>query len=261
MSIDLERRGPVALITLNRPSALNAMSVEMLDDLAARLGEVDGDPSVRAVVLTGAGEKAFCAGADVGHMRTASALEARAFSERGHRVANLLEDMGTPVVAAINGFALGGGCEIALACDIRVAADTARFGQPEVTLGIIPGWGGTQRLARATNIGFAKDLVITGRLVKADEALRVGLVTHVHPADKLLDAALEIATTIASRPSWATGAAKRLCNLALGDTGAPLAREIDTFALAFTTDDQREGMEAFLDKRPARFAGHEQEAE
>jgi len=254
VSIDLERRGPVALITLNRPSALNAMSVEMLDDLAARLGEVDGDPSVRAVVLTGAGEKAFCAGADVGHMRTASALEARAFSERGHRVANLLENMATPVVAAINGFALGGGCEMALACDIRVAADTARFGQPEVTLGIIPGWGGTQRLARATNIGFAKDLVITGRLVKADEALRVGLVTHVHPPTSSWTR-LWRSPRRSRRDPRGPPARQSGCATSPSATRArPLAREIDTFALAFTTDDQREGMEAFLDKRPARFA-------
>ena len=142
MSIDLECRDAVAVLTLNRPEALNALSPEMLDDLERTLREVDADPTLRALVLTGAGEKAFCAGADIGHMRTAGPLEARAFAERGHRVANLIEGLGTPVVAAVNGFALGGGCEIALACDVRVAADTAQFGQPEVTLGVIPGWGG-----------------------------------------------------------------------------------------------------------------------
>jgi enoyl-CoA hydratase len=258
VSIDLERRGPVALITLNRPKALNALSVEMLDDLEAHLLEVDADPGLRAIVLTGSGEKAFCAGADIGHMRTASALEARAFAERGQRIANLIETMATPVVAAVNGFALGGGCEMALACDIRIAAESARFGQPEVTLGVVPGWGGTQRLARATSIGFAKELIITGRLVKADEALRAGLVTHVHPPDALLDAALELAGTIAERPGWATGTAKALCNLSLGgDNREPLAREADAFALAFTTEDQREGMDAFFEKRPPKFAGHD----
>ncbi len=260
MSIDLERRDAVALLTLNRPEALNALSPEMLDDLERLLREVDADPKLRAIVLTGAGEKAFCAGADIGHMRTAGALEARAFAERGHRVADLIEGLATPVVAAVNGFALGGGCEIALACDVRAAADTARFGQPEVTLGVIPGWGGTQRLARATSIGFAKDLILTGRLVKSDEALRAGLVTHVHPAAELLEAAVALAATIASRPSWALGSAKRLCNLALGgDTPSPFSREIDGFALAFTTPDQREGMDAFFEKRPPVFEGHDEE--
>ena len=259
MSIDLERRDAVAVLTLNRPEALNALSPEMLDDLERVLHEVDIDPMLRAVVLTGAGEKAFCAGADIGHMRTAGALDARAFAERGHRVADLIEGLATPVVAAVNGFALGGGCEIALACDVRLAADTARFGQPEVTLGVIPGWGGTQRLARATSIGFAKDLILTGRMVKAEEALRAGLVTHVHPPADLLDAAVGLASTIASRPSWALASAKRLCNLALGgDDRSALAREIDGFALAFTTPDQREGMDAFFEKRPPRFEGHDE---
>ena len=257
VAIDLERRGAVAVLTLNRPEALNALSPDMLDDLERVLREVDADPTLRAVVLTGTG-KAFCAGADIGHMRTAAALDARAFAERGQQVANLIEDLGTPVVAAVNGFALGGGCEIALACDVRVASETARFGQPEVTLGVIPGWGGTQRLARATSIGFAKELILTGRLVGSEEALRAGLVTHVHPPTDLLDAAVELAATIASRPSWAVASAKRLCNLALGgDTAAPFAREIDGFALAFTTPDQREGMDAFFEKRQPQFEGHD----
>lgn len=257
MPIDVEHHGPVALITINRPEALNAMSEELLGELEAALTEADGDPGIRCAVLTGAGEKAFCAGADVGHMREASAHEARAFAALGHRVTGLIETMGTPVVAAVNGFALGGGCEIALACDIRMAAENARFGQPEVNLGILPGWGGTQRLARTTSVGFAKDLILTGRLVKAPEALAAGLVTHVHPAGELVGKALELAAGIAAKPSSATAAAKAMCNLALGGDGdAPLQREMDTFALAFTTDDQREGMAAFLEKRPPQFAGH-----
>lgn len=255
MPIDIERRGQVAILTLNRPEALNALSPEMLDELASRLLELDADPGTRAIVLTGAGAKAFCAGADVGHMRTAGALEAHAFAARGQALAATIEGLGAPVVAAVNGFALGGGCEIALACDIRMAAEKARFGQPEVTLGIIPGWGGTQRLARATSIGFAKDLILTGRMVGAEEALRVGLVTHVSPGDQLLESAIELATTLASRPSWAIARAKELCNLALGELEGPLARELDAFALAFTTDDQREGMDAFFEKRPAAFSG------
>jgi enoyl-CoA hydratase len=254
--VDIERRGAVAVLTLNRPEALNAISPEMLDQLEERLGQIEADRDVGAVVLTGAGEKAFCAGADVAHMRTADALEARAFAERGHEVARRIEGLPAPVVAAVNGYALGGGCEIALACDVRIAAEGARFGQPEVALGIVPGWGGTQRLARTTSVGFAKEMILTGRPVTAEVALRAGLVTHVVPADGLLDAALELAGAIASKPAWAVDAAKRLCNLALaGDAPAPYASEVDAFALAFTTADQREGMDAFFEKRPPRFAG------
>ncbi|MFN8110330.1 MAG: enoyl-CoA hydratase-related protein [Thermoleophilia bacterium] len=255
MSVDIERRDAVAIITLNRPEALNAMSPEQLDGLEERLREADADPAIGAIVLTGAGAKAFCAGADIGHMREAGPEEARAFALRGHALANLIERMDTPVVAAVNGFALGGGCEMALACDVRVASETARFSQPEITLGILPGWGGTQRLARATSIGFAKELILTGRMVKADEALKHGLITHVFPAEELLDGALELAQSIAKQPAWAAAAAKRMCNLALGgDNAEALAREVDTFAMAFTTADQREGMAAFLEKRPAKFA-------
>jgi enoyl-CoA hydratase len=260
VTVDLERRAAVAILTLNRPEALNALSAEMLATLDVRLDEIAADPGLRAVVLTGAGEKAFCAGADIGHMRTAAALEAREFARRGQRVVDRIEGLATPVVAAVNGFALGGGCEVALACDVRVAAETARFGQPEVTLGIVPGWGGTQRLARTTSLGFAKEMILTGRMVGAEEALRAGLVTHVHPREELLERAVELAATISARPAWAVATAKSLCNLALGgDAPAPYARELDAFALAFTTADQREGMAAFVEKRPPRFAGHETE--
>jgi enoyl-CoA hydratase len=170
-------------------------------------------------------------------------------------VAARIEHLAAPVVAAVNGYALGGGCEIALACDVRVCSERARFGQPEVTLGIPPGWGGTQRLARTTSLGFAKEMVLTARMVGAEEALRAGLVTHVHPPGELLDAALELAASIAAKPRWAVAETKRLCNLALGDLPGGLARELDAFALAFSTEDQREGMDAFLEKRPPRFAG------
>ena len=257
MSIRTDRRDAVAVITLDRPDALNALSPEMLDELEDALLRIDADPGQRAIVLTGAGEKAFCAGADIGHMRRATPHEAREFGRRGQAIAETIETLGTPVIAAVNGFALGGGCEIALACDIRLAADTARIGQPEVTLGIIPGWGGTQRLARATSIGFAKDLILSGRLVKADEALRAGLVTQVLPKEELLDAALALAAQIASRPAGAVAAAKRLCNLALGgESPGPYVRELDGFALSFGTPDQQEGMDAFFEKRPPSFAGH-----
>jgi enoyl-CoA hydratase len=253
--VDLERRDAVAVLTLNRPEALNALSPELLDDLDRRLDEVAAAPALRAVVITGAGEKAFCAGADIAHMRTADALTAREWARRGQAMADRLEGFDAPVVAAVNGYALGGGCELALACDIRVASERARFGQPEINLGIVPGWGGTQRLSRLVSAGYAKEMILTGAPIGAAEALRVGLVNHVHPPGELLERAVELAATIASRPVWAAAAAKELCNRAVdGDRAGGLAREIDVFALAFTTADQREGMDAFFEKRPPTFS-------
>ena len=255
MPVDLERRDAVAVITLNRPEALNALSPEMFDELDRRLDEVAAAPELRAVVLTGAGEKAFCAGADIAHMRTADALAARAWARRGHAIADRIEGFEAPVIAAVNGYALGGGCELSLACDIRVASERARFGQPEISLGIVTGWGGSQRLPRLVGPGYAKEMILTGAPIAAAEALRVGLVNHVHPPDELLDRAVELAAVIASKPAWAAAASKELCNRALdGDLAGGLAREIDVFALAFTTADQREGMDAFFEKRPPDFA-------
>ena len=256
MPVDLERRGPVAVLTLNRPEALNALSVDMLDDLDDLLDAIEDEASLRAVVLTGAGEKAFTAGADIAHMKTASALEARAYAQRGHAITGRLESFPKPVIAAVNGYALGGGCELALACDLRLAGERARFGLPEVNLGILPGWGGTQRLARATSPGFAKEIIFTARMVKPDEALQRGLVNAVHPDDELLDKAVELGETIATKPPWAIAAAKEVVNLALeGNQRTHLARELDAFALAFTTEDQREGMAAFFEKRTPNFVG------
>jgi len=255
--VDLERRGPVAIITLNRPEVLNALSMEMLDELDHLLDAVERDPAIRAVVLTGAGEKAFSAGADIAHMREASALEARAYAQRGHQTTARLESFPHPVIAAVNGYALGGGCELALACDLRLTSETARFGLPEVNLGILPGWGGTQRLARTTSPGFAKELIFTGRMCPADEALRHGLANHVYEHRELLERTVAMAEEIASKPAWSISTAKEVVNLALdGDLRGHLARELDAFALAFTTDDQREGMAAFFEKRPPRFVGH-----
>ena len=255
MPVDLEHRDAVAVLTLNRPEALNALSPELLDDLDPRLDEVAATPSLRAVVITGAGVKAFCAGADIAHMRTADALTAREWARRGQATADRLEGFDAPVIAAVNGYALGGGCELALACDIRVASERARFGQPEINLGIVPGWGGSQRLSRLVSPGYAKEMILTGAPIGAAEALRVGLVNHVHPPDELLQRAVELAATIASRPVWAAAAAKELCNRAVdGDRAGGLAREIDVFALAFTTADQREGMDAFFEKRPPKFS-------
>jgi enoyl-CoA hydratase len=254
--VDIELRGAVALLTLNRPEALNAFSPELLEDLDARLGEIEADGAVRAVVLTGAGPKAFSAGADISHMREATPLQARAFGERGQAVTRRIEELRAPVIAAVNGYALGGGCEVALACDIRLAAEGARFAQPEVNLGILPGWGGTQRLVRLTGPAFAKEMIFTGRQVRAEEAVAAGLANRVHPAEELLDRALELAETIAQKPPFAIAASKRLANLAYdGDHASKLARELDAFALAFATEDQREGMAAFFEKRTASFSG------
>jgi enoyl-CoA hydratase len=254
--IGLETRGRVALITLDRPERLNTLSPDMLDDLAARLGEVEADEGIGAAVLIGAGDKAFSAGADVSLVREASPIEAREFAGRGHATLDRVEALPKPVVAAVNGYALGGGCELALACDVRLASDRAQLGLPEVTLGIFPGWGGTQRLPRLIGPGRAKELIFTGRRVGAEEALALGLVDRVHPQDELLDAALELAGEMAAKPGWAVAASKAMINRAGdGDQAGNLARELDLFSLAFATEDQREGMAAFFEKRPPQFRG------
>ena len=256
MPVGLETRGRVALITLDRPERLNTLSPEMLDGLAARLAEVEADEGVGAAVVTGAGDKAFSAGADVSLVREASPLQAREFAARGHRTLDRIEALPMPVIAAVNGYALGGGCELALACDVRLASDRAQLGLPEVTLGIFPGWGGTQRMPRLIGPGRAKELIFTGRRVGAEEALALGLVDRVHPHDELLDAALELAGEMAAKPGWALAAAKAMINRAGdGDQAGNLARELDLFSLTFDTEDQREGMAAFFEKRAPQFRG------
>ena len=256
MPVEMERHEGVALLTLNRPDVLNALSPDMLDDLEFLLDQIEKRSELRCVVITGAGDRAFTAGADIGHMREATPLQARDYARRGHDITGRIESFPKPVIAAVNGYALGGGCELSLACDIRVASEHAIFGLPEVNLGILPGWGGTQRMARATSPGFAKEMIFTGRQVDAAEAHAAGLVNHVHPHDELLTKALELAGEIATKPPWALAAANEVVNLALdGDLSGHLARELDAFALAFTTEDQREGMAAFFEKRPARFQG------
>ena len=256
MPVALEVAGPVAVLTLDNPGKLNALSVEMLDAIGGHLDGVEGDDSIRAVVITGAGEKAFAAGADIGHMREATVQEARDYAERGHALFARIEAFPQPVIAAINGFALGGGCELTLACDIRLAADAARLGQPEVNLGIFPGWGGTQRLPRLTTPGFAKELIFTGRLVAAAEAQAAGLVNHVYPQAELLERAVALGEEIAKKSPLAIAAAKGLINEALeGGYRDALARELTAFGDAFATEDQREGMAAFFEKRDPQFTG------
>jgi enoyl-CoA hydratase len=233
---------------------MNALDRPTLEELRDRLSELADDAAVGVVVLTGSGDKAFVAGADIKYMSGLSVEEAQAWGELGHRSAQLLETMPKPTIAAINGFALGGGCELALACDLRYAASAGKLGQPEINLGIIPGWGGTQRLARVCGLGVAKDLILTGRLVDADEALRVGLVNAVH--DPVLDKAHEVAELLASKSPLALAAAKRALNHVLqGDHVDNLEREAKEFGDLFATADAKEGLTAFADKREPGFTG------
>jgi enoyl-CoA hydratase len=233
---------------------MNTLDLETLRGLRERLGDLAEDSAARVVVLTGAGEKAFVAGADIKYMSGLSMLEAREWGGLGHAATALLETMPKPTIAAINGFALGGGCEFALACDLRYASTRAKLGQPEINLGIVPGWGGTQRLARVTSLGFAKDLILTGRVVDADEALRHWLVEGVH--DPVLDKALETAQLLASKSPVALAAAKASINDALqGDHSQNLASEADRFGNLFASEDAKEGLAAFVEKREPRFVG------
>ena len=249
MSVAVARSGAVAVVTIDRPDALNALDVPTLTELRDRLAELAQDDTVRALVLTGAGEKAFVAGADIKYMSGLDSDGARAWGALGHEAGLLLETMAKPTIAAINGFALGGGCELALACDLRYASSRAKLGQPEINLGIVPGWGGTQRLARVCGIGVAKDLIFSGRTVDADEALRIGLVNAV--ADPVLDRALETANALAAKSPVALALAKRLVNLA----PAALDAEADAFGELFSSDDAKEGLTAFVEKREPRFTG------
>ena len=253
----MAREGAVAIVTVDRPDAMNALDRPTLEELRDRLRELAKDSEARAVVLTGAGDRAFVAGADIKYMSGLGVDEARAWGALGHEAGRLLETMAKPTIAAINGFALGGGCELALACDLRYASTKAKLGQPEINLGIIPGWGGTQRLARVAGLGFAKDLVLTGRVVDAEEALRAGLVHRVVEPDELLPRTLETATLLAAKSPVALASAKAALNRALG--GAEHTRalndEASDFAGLFASDDAKEGLTAFAEKREPKFVG------
>jgi enoyl-CoA hydratase len=254
----LERDGPIAILTVNRPAVRNALNKPTLAALDAAIATLDADPEVRAIVITGAGEQAFVAGADINELAraTASAGTARTMAERGQRVFDRLEQAATPVIAAINGYCLGGGCELALACTFRFAADTAQIGQPEITLGAIPGYGGSQRLPRLVGRYRALDLILTGRRVPAAEALAIGLVTRVYPAASLRAETLAFARELAAKAPIAVRYALDAVRVGL-DVPLPQgqAHEAALFGLAASTDDMREGTRAFLEKRTATFTG------
>lgn len=250
-----ERRGSVVLLTLARPDQLNALDGATLESLGAHAAAAAADPDARAVVITGEG-RAFCAGADIEAMRSFGPLEAEAFSGLGHRVMAALEDLSIPVLAAVNGFALGGGCELALACDFIYASERARFGQPEVKLGLIPGFGGTSRLARRVGVAWAKELVMMGEPIPAETARQIGLVNRIFEPDALLDETLAAADALAARGPVALRLAKQVIQEGQGaDVRVAHALERAAFGTVFGTRDKAEGIDAFLSKRDPKFEG------
>ena len=248
MNILYEVKDNVALIKINRPDVLNALSLDVLKELEQKVTTAQEDEEVYVVVITGEG-RAFVAGADIAQMKDLSPNEARAFGRFGGSVFSLLEAMAKPVIAAINGFALGGGCELAMACDIRIAGEKAKFGQPEVSLGITPGFGGTQRLPRIVGLSKAKEIIFTAQNIDAQEALRIGLVDRIVPDDQLLDAAMEMAGNIAKNAQIAVRHSKTVINKGMQcDIQTGMALEMQAFALCFSTDDQANAMNAFANK-------------
>jgi enoyl-CoA hydratase len=246
----------VGVVTFNRPAVLNAVNAKTITELGDVVSRVEGDPSVRALILTGAGEKAFVAGADIAAMSTMPPADARRFAETAHAVLARLEALPIVTIAAVNGFALGGGCEIAMACDLVYASEKARFGQPEVNLGLIPGWGGTQRLTRRVGIGRSLEMNLTGDLIDAAKAKEIGLALEVLPAGELLKFAKGQAKKIASKAPIATAMAKR-CVREGADADLRVGCELErqAFGALFGTEDTREGTKAFVEKRPAKFQG------
>ena len=252
----LARDGAVALVTINRPKVLNALDSQTIDELRRAMLELQRDEAIRAIVLTGAGEKAFVAGADINELAVQTPTSGREHALKGQHVLDLIENLGKPVIAAINGFALGGGCELAMACTLRVAADTARLGQPEIALGLLPGYAGTQRLARLVGRGRAMALILTGAPIPADEALRIGLVNRVVPAAEVMAAAGALAAELAKS---APIAMRYIINAINKGSEMPFAEacqyEATLFGLVASTDDMREGTRAFLEKRKPEFKG------
>jgi enoyl-CoA hydratase/carnithine racemase len=252
-----EKKGSIAYVTVNRPKVLNALNTPTWTDLHAAFEEAKADASVRGVILTGAGDKAFIAGADIGELANIDAYEAEESSRFGQGVLDLIENLGKPVIAAINGFALGGGCETAMACTIRIAAEQARFGQPEVKLGLVPGGGGTQRLPRLVGKGRALQLILTGETISAQEAYRIGLVNEVVPAASLIERAEAILKQILANAPIAVKFSLEAANKGLETSQSQgLALEASFFGICAATADKKEGTAAFLEKRAPQFRGH-----
>lgn len=250
----MEVDGGIALVTINRPKSLNALNSETLAELNQLFGEIAERKDIRVVILTGSGQKAFVAGADISEMVNATPAEGRKMGLLAKEAFLKLEEMPQVTIAAVNGYALGGGCEISMACDIRIASSNAKFGQPETGLGILPGFGGTQRLARLVGKGRAKEIIFTGDQITAEEAYRIGLANHVVPQEELIDYCKEMARKIMSKGSYAVSLAKEAINTGTEtDLNAGLTLEADLFGLAFSTHDKKEGMTAFLEKRKAEL--------
>jgi enoyl-CoA hydratase len=246
----------IGTVKINRPKALNALNSETLLEITDAAKRLDTDSSVRVVIITGEGDKAFIAGADIVEMKDLTALEGMAFSQRGHDAFAILENMKKPVIAAVNGYALGGGFEVALACDIIYASEKAKVGFPETTLGIFPGFGGTQRAAKLVGLAKAKELIFTGRTISAQEAYDMGFINKVVPHDQVMNEAMALAGKIKSNGPFSIGLAKQLINRSLYmSTNDALMLEAKDFGLCFATKDQKEGMTAFVEKRKATFKG------
>ncbi len=245
----LEKQGHVSIITINRPKALNALNTATLQDLEEAVNTVAADKDTYVAVITGAGEKSFVAGADIVEMKDKSVEEAAEYGAYGNKIFRAIEQLHCPVIAAVNGFALGGGCELAMSCDIRVAAENAIFGQPEVGLGITPGFGGTQRLARLVPVGIAKEMIYTARNIKAAKALEIGLVNNVVPAEELMPTVMKMANGIAKNAPIAVAYAKKAINEGLQkDIDGGIAEEVEDFSACFATEDQTYGMECFVNR-------------
>lgn len=255
-NIIYEKRDGVATITINRPQALNALNKETLEEINSAIRNAEKDADVKVIIITGVGERAFCAGADVAELKGQSPIEITEFIKLGQDTWNLIENLDKPVIAAVNGLSLGGGCELVMACDLAVSSEKARFGQPEINLGIMPGWGGTQRLTRLVGTKKAKEIVLLGEMFGADEALRMGLINKVVPAEKLMEEANAIARKLADKSPVALKFAKSAVNKALETSLAGgLEFEKATFALLYSSEDAKEGLTSFLAKRKPVWKG------
>jgi enoyl-CoA hydratase len=252
----LEKENGIGVLSINRPEALNALNLDIMKELKRATDDVSRDDEIQVLIITGAGEKSFVAGADIKFMQNLNPVEGRDWGILGQRVFRAIEELEKPVIAAVNGFALGGGCELAMAADIRLASEKAKFGQPEVGLGITPGHGGTQRLPRLVGAGRAKELCLTGDIIDAQEAYRIGLVNHVYPADKLMEAAKAMARRILQRAPIAVRYSKVAINRGMQtDIDTAMSIEADLFGLCFSTSDQKTGMAAFTHKEKPTFVG------